>query len=276
MNPDKKLVFIDLDGTLLDNSRKISAHSLRTIKKLEQSGSIPCIASGRPASMVRLYTHELGLNTPLISNNAANISLAGTILRQTCLPAEAGWEFLKYCFFHHLDWAVFYTDAIYTADTPTRLKRYKDYNTELVKAGFPPVPITVIRSPDRARPLLESKAERLSLLIHSQQERRLILSYFEHTGSLSCIRSTPDSFDIVHPEVDKWYGIRFIADYYGMSMDQIYVFGNDRNDLKMIQNCPNSFVVANGEPEVRNCAAHIIGRNDEDGVARAIEQYLLF
>ena len=98
MNPDKKLVFIDLDGTLLDNSRKISAHSLRTIKKLEQSGSIPCIASGRPASMVRLYTHELGLNTPLISNNAANISLAGTILRQTCLPAEAGWEFLKYCF----------------------------------------------------------------------------------------------------------------------------------------------------------------------------------
>ena len=32
MNPDKKLVFIDLDGTLLDNSRKISAHSLRTIK----------------------------------------------------------------------------------------------------------------------------------------------------------------------------------------------------------------------------------------------------
>ena len=104
MNPDKKLVFIDLDGTLLDNSRKISAHSLRTIKKLEQSGSIPCIASGRPASMVRLYTHELGLNTPLISNNAANISLAGTILRQTCLPAEAGWEFLKYCFFHHLDW----------------------------------------------------------------------------------------------------------------------------------------------------------------------------
>lgn len=167
MNPDKKLVFIDLDGTLLDNSRKISAHSLRTIKKLEQSGSIPCIASGRPASMVRLYTHELGLNTPLISNNAANISLAGTILRQTCLPAEAGWEFLKYCFFHHLDWAVFYTDAIYTADTPTRLKRYKDYNTELVKAGFPPVPITVIRSPDQARPLLESKAERLSLLIHS-------------------------------------------------------------------------------------------------------------
>ena len=171
---------------------------------------------------------------------------------------------------------MFYTDAIYTADTPTRLKRYKDYNTELVKAGFPPVPITVIRSPDRARPLLESKAERLSLLIHSQQERRLILSYFEHTGSLSCIRSTPDSFDIVHPEVDKWSGIRFIADYYGMSMDQIYVFGNDRNDLKMIQNCPNSFVVANGEPEVRNCAAHIIGRNDEDGVARAIEQYLLF
>ena len=54
------------------------------------------------------------------------------------------------------------------------------------------------------------------------------------------------------------------------------LFGNDRNDLKMIQNCPNSFVVANGEPEVRNCAAHIIGRNDEDGVARAIEQYLLF
>ncbi len=275
MKPDKKFVFIDLDGTLLDNSRRISAYSLSAIKKLEQSGGIPCIASGRPASMVRLYTHELGLDTPLISNNAANISLNKTILRQTCLPPEAAWEFLKFCFFHHMDWAVFYTDAIYTADTPTRLARYRDYNMGLVKAGFPPVPITVVRSPDQARPLLASGAERLSLLIHSRQERKLVLSYFEHTGALSCIRSTPDSFDIVHPGVDKWSGIQFIADYYGMSMDQVYVFGNDRNDLRMIQNCPNSFVVANGEPEVRCAAAHIIGRNDEDGVARAIEQYLI-
>lgn len=64
MKPDKKLVFIDLDGTLLDNSRRISAYSLSAIRKLEQSGGIPCIASGRPASMVRLYTHELGLDTP--------------------------------------------------------------------------------------------------------------------------------------------------------------------------------------------------------------------
>ncbi|MCC2819584.1 HAD family hydrolase [Lachnoclostridium pacaense] len=275
MEPSRKLVFIDLDGTLLDDSRRISAYSLDTIHRLRQSGSLPCIASGRPASMVRLYTHELMLDTPLITNNAANISHSGNLLRQTCLPPAAAWEFLDYCFYHHMDWAVFYTDTIYTADTPTRLMRYRDYNQRLEQAGFPPVPVTVVRSKDQAKALLSSGAERLSLLVHSLTQQQLILSYFEHACGLSCIRSTPDSFDIVHPAVDKWSGVQFIADYYGIPLSRVYVFGNDRNDLKMIRNCPNSFAVSNGEPEVLKSAAHVIGKNSEDGVAKAIEKYLL-
>lgn len=275
MNPANPLVFIDLDGTLLDDSRTISDYSMNILNRLRCKGGIICIASGRPAAMVRLYVHELRLNTPLITNNAANISIGNTILRQTCLPSQAAWRFLEYCFNHQLDWAVFYSDSIYTANTQVRLTRYKEYNARLEAAGFPPVPVTVVHTSEQAKQLLESGAERLSLLIHSDRERQLIKSYFDsHTG-LSCIRSTPDSFDIVHPDVDKWAGIQFVAEYYKIPLYHVYVFGNDRNDLKMIQNCPNSFVVANGEPEVLRCASHIIGKNSEDGVAKAIEHFFL-
>ena len=277
MERKQKLIFIDLDGTLLDSSRFISDRSKKTLNRLKQQGDLVCIASGRPYDMVRLYIHELQITTPVITNTAANICSpsSGEILRQTFLPIEETERFLSFCEYHNLDWAVFRNDSIFTGNTSVRLKRYEEYNTRLQAAGFPALCVSVLGSAEKAKHLLPAGAERLSMLVHSNRELYLISSYFRNHSGLNCIRSTPESFDIVHPTVDKWSGVRFIADYYGIPLSMVYTFGNDRNDLTMIRNCRNSFVVENGEPEVLSCAAHIIQSNDNDGVAKAIEKYLL-
>lgn len=274
---NQKLIFIDLDGTLLDSNRFISDYSKQVLHRLRAQGDIVCIASGRPYGMLRLYVHELQITTPVISNNGANVYLpiANRTLCQTFLPIRQTQNFLSYCRQYNLDCAALLSDAIFTGNTPERLARYGEYNTRLTAAGFPPLFISVLNTPEEIEPLLSQGVERLSVLIHSEQDYEHISSYFETAAGLKCIRSTMESFDIIHPDVDKWYSILFIADYYGISLSDVYTFGNDRNDLTMIKKCQNSFAVKNGEAEVLKNASHIIDSNDQDGVAKAIEKYLL-
>ena len=274
----KKLVFIDLDGTLLNDQKTISEFSLSVIQQLNQHPDyILCIASGRPYVMVKYYLHLMHITTPVITNNAANIKLASTgeILFQKCLPLTETLNYIQYCNLHHLNWAIFYTDHIYSTNTPERIARYSEYNSKLVSAGFPELPHTIISNDEDPVSLLTGGAERLSMLIQKEYEHELITSYFKEHSELHGIRSTPDSYDIVHPDVDKWQGVKFISNYYNIPLDQIYVFGNDRNDQQMMQNCPHSFAVSTSESSILSLANSVIDSNNEDGVAKAILKYLL-
>ena len=274
----QKLVFIDLDGTLLDDQKLISNFSLSVIQRLNQHPDyILCIASGRPYVMVEYYLHLMQIKTLVITNNAANITSASTgeTLYKKCLPLPETLNYIQYCNQYHLNCAIFYDDHIYSTNTPERIARYSEYNSKLISAGFPPLPHTVISNDDDPVEILTGGAERLSMLVQKEYEHELITSYFNEHSDLHGIRSTPNSYDIVHPEVDKWQGVKFISDYYNVSLDQVYVFGNDRNDQQMIQNCPHSFAVSTSEPSILSLAKTVIGSNNEDGVAKAILKYLL-
>ena len=67
----KHLIAIDLDGTLLNNDKKISTNSSTVLTHLIEQGHIVVIATGRSNRMSILYYKELGLTTPLINSNGA-------------------------------------------------------------------------------------------------------------------------------------------------------------------------------------------------------------
>jgi HAD superfamily hydrolase (TIGR01484 family) len=68
-----KLIFSDLDGTLLDTDKKISKESERIIKALSAQGHYFCFCTGRSIDDVMPYYKQLGLNTLCICNNGAAI-----------------------------------------------------------------------------------------------------------------------------------------------------------------------------------------------------------
>ena len=73
----------------------------------------------------------------------------------------------------------------------------------------------------------------------------------------------------------KWTAVKAIAEHYGCNTDTFVAFGDDINDLEMIQKCGTGIAVKNAIPDVQAAAEYICDSNDNDGVAKWIEQHIL-
>ncbi|HEY8349368.1 MAG TPA: HAD hydrolase family protein [Clostridia bacterium] len=93
------------------------------------------------------------------------------------------------------------------------------------------------------------------------------LSFLRHTGE--------DLYSIGVRSVSKWNAVRTVAGYYGIDTDMIAAFGDDMNDLEMVRNCGTGVAVRNAVEEVKRAADYICGSNDDDGVAKWIEEFIL-
>lgn len=69
--------------------------------------------------------------------------------------------------------------------------------------------------------------------------------------------------------------LKRLCDIYGISLQNVMSFGNGMNDLSMLKAAGFGVAVANAVPEVRKQVPYVTASNNEDGVARAIEKFIL-
>ena len=271
------LLCSDLDGTLLDDARRISPYSREIIARARREGAVFCLTSGRPPAMMGAYQNFLGLDGPLVANNGAIVRhpSTGQILLHCPLPLEPGAGFLDFCRQQGLDWAIFDADSVYLEESPARAARYEEYNALAAELGAEPVKVCRIAGREAAMRALEGGGLRVSVLFHEPRQAQLLEDYFAREGGLQLIHSTPESFDVLAPGVDKWQGILAVCRYYGISPQHVCVFGNDLNDVEMIRRAPGAFVVSNAEKPLLALGRQQIQSNQEDGVAKAIARYVL-
>jgi Cof subfamily protein (haloacid dehalogenase superfamily) len=77
-----------------------------------------------------------------------------------------------------------------------------------------------------------------------------------------------DLISVLPGNVSKWNGVKQLAEYWHIPIEDIVAFGDDYNDIELIQNCGTGVAVANGLMEVKAAADEICGTNEEDGVAK--------
>ena len=89
------------------------------------------------------------------------------------------------------------------------------------------------------------------------------------------VRSTPNLYEFMNPNISKSHGIETIVKAHGWSMEQVLVFGDEMNDFEMIRDCGIGVCMGNGNPQLKALADAITGSNDEDGIAQYLYQYIL-
>jgi hydroxymethylpyrimidine pyrophosphatase-like HAD family hydrolase len=82
--------------------------------------------------------------------------------------------------------------------------------------------------------------------------------------------------DVIHPEVSKGTGLAAVAAEYGLTRAEVMAVGDNHNDVEMLEFAGTRVIVANAESALRGIAGvHTTASNDEDGVAVAIERFIL-
>ncbi|KAA1188586.1 sugar-phosphatase [Photorhabdus heterorhabditis] len=265
-----KLIAIDLDGTLLNESHQITPPVKQAIHYARKQGIHIVLASGRPFTGIQRYLQELALNETssyCISNNGSVVHQAndGEHLLENLL------DFEDYLFFESLSREIgvhlhaLEFNKIYTAN--------RDISPYTVREAFltdTPLIYCPINEMDN-----EMRFTKLMMIDHpnilSDAINFIPVDAYEH---YTLMQSSPYFLEILSKEVNKGTAIKAIADHLGITRDKIMCIGDHNNDLAMIEFAGIGVAMGNAEQSVKDIAQFITATNEQDGVAIAINKFL--
>jgi Cof subfamily protein (haloacid dehalogenase superfamily) len=259
-----RLVAIDLDGTLLNDSRQVSEQTAGALACLPRRGVKVVLASARPPRSVRHVYRSLGLDTLQINYNGAMIwdevrsrvefhQPLGPELARGVI-ARAREEFPQ----------VLVSCEVYDRWLTDRVD--PQYLTETSRL-FPPdgiLPVEAMCAEPVTKVLLMGEPEMISEL-----RGRLAESH----PHVSLIRSDPDLIQIMHAGVNKGTALKVVADHYRVPMGQVMAIGDATNDIPMLEAAGVRVAMDNAPPEVKVVADWVAPSNNDHGVHAALVRY---
>lgn len=264
----RHLIALDLDGTLLKNDKTISPKTKKVLQKAKEEGHLVMIATGRPYRSSEMYYRELQLDTPIVNFNGAF----------THHPQQANWGF------YHEPLDVKVAKDIVEACSSFQLHNiiaevmddvYFHYHDEklleIFSYGNPK-----ITTGDLIRYLHDSPT---SMLIHTEEDQ--LQKIRDHLSSVHAevieqrSWATPwNVIEIIKAGLNKAVGLKKAANYYGIPAERVIAFGDEDNDLEMIEYAGHGIAMGNAIDQLKNIANDVTLPNEDDGVASYLEDLL--
>lgn len=264
------LIALDLDGTLLTDDKKITEKTALTIQKAKDAGHIVMLATGRPYRATELYYKQLGLTTPIVNFNGAFVHH----------PFNQSWKTI-----HEPLSLSTVKDVIESMrDFPwnnlvaeVKDDVYVHYHDELVlnnfKMGKPIVTTGEIQQ--------YLKDDPTSLLIQADEshvetiQAHLKNVHAEVVGNRVWNSPWGHVIEVFRSGLSKAAGIAHVAKWLNMPKDRIIAFGDENNDLEMIEYAGTGIAMSNGIAELQAIADDITtASNNEDGIAEMLNKRL--
>lgn len=239
-----KLIALDMDGTLLTTQEEVSDYTKGVIAKALEKDVHVVLSTGRWLESCYPFAEELKLTSYLVTCNGGQIwTINKELLEEHLLPQEKiknMWYLAKK--YDVFTWLVS-TDDIYYDQKPNDFYAHK-----WLKFGC--------ETDDK---------EKLDKIVKE-------LSYVE---GLELTNSLPTNIEVNPKGVNKASALEKVCKKIGITMDQVLACGDSLNDIKMIQEAGVGVAVGNAQEAIKKVADHVTDTNDNDGVAKAIERFVL-
>ncbi|MGI6685733.1 MAG: Cof-type HAD-IIB family hydrolase [Bacillota bacterium] len=261
-----KLIASDLDGTLLNEHSQISPRTREAIYRAKDKGIIFTLATGRMYRSALPFASELEIDVPLITYEGALVKTSQTkeVLYHRPLPAELAKEIVVIGEENNLNINVYLDDKLYThRETP----EIQDYS-RLVQVPYIKVEnwASVLKE-DPTKVIFMGEGDKLDDLWAQTKERFGKRVYIT--------KSSPHFLEFTHPQATKGEGIKFLAERLGIKKEEILAFGDNFNDIELLRNAGLGVAMGNAREELKKVADYVTDCNYEDGVAKAIEKFVL-
>jgi len=273
-----RLLALDIDGTLLNPRGEITPRTRSALDEVQRRGILVALVTGRRFGSARPVVLELGLSVPLVSHNGAltkNVSTLDTIGFHP-LDIETAREVIRIGRAHG-------TDMI-CCDDPNGLG-------VMVIDGVSPENRALHRYLDKYRDSLREVPDLLEYLDHAPIQIMFSGScdpiddfadqlQEQLDGRIQLFKTRYRSVDLtildaISTTASKGASVDEIALSYGIDCADVMAVGDNHNDLTMLRRAGVGVVMANAEDELKAMGFALTASNDDDGVAIAIEKYIL-
>ena len=274
MSNNKKLVFFDIDGTLLNDKKTINNSTISIIHELQKKEFIFCLATGRGFTEGILeLANQLSLSDYLILANGNyiwDIKNQNLITLGSAISKEIVLWFVEQAKLYKRQLNLFFEDGsinyFYFGDNINiDIKEPKFFIIGPMIYNFSHI--------DELNELLSKSIVHVGIKAEPGIIQKIYNSFLEtEFKNLVKVSTVSDIFlEVESIGVSKWLGIQFIQRKLGISNDNTYAFGDSLNDLDMLENVGNPICMGNSDPLLKEKMKVIIGDNNSDSIANFLK-----
>lgn len=266
-----KILFTDLDGTLLNNQSMVSKNTKAFLDDFILAGHKLILSSGRPLPSILEVKEAAGLDYPGILISASNGTLIYDCDRQTPilekrLPLSHVSYLQAQAMAFQLHIQTYTDDAIVTAAEDEEIRFYRRR-----------IHLPLLLAQDYASVLTKEPLKMLAIHLSDHDRLTAFCDAISDWAAdkIQYIFSNDFYLELFHKDAGKGNTVRFLCDYFHIPLTDAYAAGDADNDISMIQAAGCGIAMANAAPEVKEAADVVTQKdNDNDGLAEFLRSVL--
>lgn len=251
----KKIVFFDIDGTLLDHDKNLPQKTKAAIRQLKEQGTFVAIATGRAPFMFESLREELDIDS-YVSFNGQYV-----VFENECIYSNP------------LDHSKLETLLHDSLENQHPLV-FMDEKTMKATVSNHPFILESMRSlkfphPEKDEDFYQNRNIYQTLLFCESSHDQF---YVHNHSSFRFVRWHPVSVDVIPAGGSKAEGIRKMIEILGFNLKDVYAFGDGLNDIEMFQAVGTAVAMGNAVDEVKELAKFVTKDVSDDGIWHGLKE----
>lgn len=276
MGTSIKLLALDLDGTLLNEKKEITPRTWAALERARSQGVLVVPVTGRPAQGLPQVVRTMPGLRYVVSSNGVTIRdiVTGETLLEKHLSADTCLLVLDKCAHVPMIRQAFRNGVGYLSQADYNTLRDRYAGTSMLQYHLDTrqvVPGTVAEflAADR------QPVEELFFLTDSPQEKADLRALLTGLPGIGFADPFPNDLEVIAGDIDKGEALRYLLQRLDISPAQVLAMGDGGSDLPLLQAAGIGVAMANATEAVKAGADYVTASCDEDGVALAIEKFVL-
>jgi Cof subfamily protein (haloacid dehalogenase superfamily) len=261
-----KLVLADVDGTLVTQDKALTERAIRAVRTLREKEIRFAVTSGRPPRGMAMLVEPLALDGAIAGFNGGVFTHPDlSVIEAKFLPEDAARETLQLMLDMGLDPWVYTADEWLLRDRDAPHREREEWTVK-----FPPRVEKDLAAYAGKAAKITGVSDDLDLVARMEAEAR------KRVGDrATAARSQPYYLDVTHHEANKGAVVDYLCKLYGLDRTEIATLGDQPNDVPMFKGVGISVAMGQASDAVKREATHTSASNEDEGFAKAIEQYML-
>lgn len=286
-----KLVAIDLDGTMLNSYGMVTENTKKAIKEAMNKGAEVIIASGRPIDSIKTIAKEIDSRKFFIAGNGALIYdiKNDEVIYDKYMKKQKILEMIKICEENSITYNV-YTDKTILA-TALKYNVLYYHKENLKKQENKKTNISIVK--DMYEYVKNMKEEKFLKMTICDENKTIFNSIIRKLREIEEI----EVLDVLHmsrkiikqgteeipieyyyteissKNVDKWNAIEFLMEKLQIKKEEVMTIGDNINDKKMLKEAGLGVAMKGSAPDVLEVAKEITDTNNNEGVAKILQEH---
>ncbi|HEM5160717.1 TPA: HAD family hydrolase [Streptococcus suis] len=273
-----KIIFLDVDGTLVDYHNRIPESAIRAIRQARENGHLVYVCTGRSRAEMQPELWEIGLDG-MIGGNGSYVEHQGQVIMHQLLSAEDSRAIVDWLHERGLEFYLESNNGLFASEN-FRERARETLRIYSMNKGKTAEEVATQEVEDVMHGMIfdgqlyRNDLNKVSFVLDSYQNHldskqafpQLVANTWGGRGESALFG------DLGVKDIDKAHAISVLLDHLGASQADTIAFGDAKIDISMLDYCAVGVAMGNGGAEILAMADMITDDVEEDGLYNAFEK----